>query len=696
MGTIAEKLTYLDETREKIRKGINSIGGNLTNTDTFRSYSDALDGLYEKFPKVTGTGNNITLEDTMEASIKSELQGDTSQASTPTPTTPVEVETVTGGQNIQICKKNLYAITSVSGWNYSSGLPNLESEFVVVDSYNTNNIKFHVTGNSYLIALLPTVQLKPNTQYTISYTRTNTLVSGSAARRYIYNVDDNGVYTLIYALNTGDSGDMSYTFTTNSIGKIAIAFGFNNNSKNSESEVNNLMIEEGTSATTYEAYNGTTYELNLGKNLFDKNNINVINSWFNDTTPTISSTADAYRTVWIPCLPNTKYTISKSASARFSFGYTSTTPAVGVSVSGVVQHNSGTNLSITTGADAKYLVAFVYHATYDTLTPQEIYNSIQIERNVKPTTYSAYKTPIELCKIGDYKDRIFRLTGKNLFESDYILAPSTTINAKLKAGTYIISTSNNTNFTNNLYFKLYDENETLITTSGHLTSSNTQINFSTSSYSYYGGTSANGIIFTLDNDYQLNIGLLQSDGTIRVMLNEGSTALSYEPYGTKGTWYIEKNIGKVILNGSEVGWTTRSTDTNTYRLSIDNLISSIGKEQCFSNYFNWYSNMATNNSFNNEDIEAIHIRDAGTGFGVRIDKTIANTTDKFKTWLSTHNTIVYYPLATPTYTEITDSELLSQLGSFGEAQSYVGITNINVDGILPTILNVKALENIFN
>ena len=33
----------------------------------------------------------------------------------------------------------------------------------------------------------------------------------------------------------------------------------------------------------------------------------------------------------------------------------------------------------------------------------------------------------------------------------------------------------------------------------------------------------------------------------------------------------------------------------------------------------------------------------------------------FKTWLSTHNTTVYYALATPTDTEITDSELIEQL-----------------------------------
>ncbi len=39
---IADKLVYLDETKTRIRDGINALGGNLTEADTFRSYADAL------------------------------------------------------------------------------------------------------------------------------------------------------------------------------------------------------------------------------------------------------------------------------------------------------------------------------------------------------------------------------------------------------------------------------------------------------------------------------------------------------------------------------------------------------------------------------------------------------------------------------------------------------------------------------
>lgn len=150
--------------------------------------------------------------------------------------------------------KNLYNISNVVGYTYSSGIPSTTSSSVVIDSFDTNNITFHTTANGYLLALLPIVQLKPNTQYTISYTRANTLVSGATARRWIYNVDNSGVYSVNDSLNSGDEGTMQYTFTTGATGKIAIAFGFSNNSSGSSCTIGKLQIEKGSEATNYTSY----------------------------------------------------------------------------------------------------------------------------------------------------------------------------------------------------------------------------------------------------------------------------------------------------------------------------------------------------------------------------------------------------------------------------------------------------------
>ena len=110
----ATKLEYLNETKNKIKNSINLTGVNITNEDTFRSYAGKLkqglldilnngnDYLYNNFPQTTGTGTNITLNNTLEAPIKSELLGNTSQNGTPTPDAPVEVKNATGRQVVKV------------------------------------------------------------------------------------------------------------------------------------------------------------------------------------------------------------------------------------------------------------------------------------------------------------------------------------------------------------------------------------------------------------------------------------------------------------------------------------------------------------------------------------------------------------------------------------------------------------------
>ena len=60
-----------------------------------------------------------------------------------------------------------------------------------------------------------------------------------------------------------------------------------------------------------------------------------------------------------------------------------------------------------------------------------------------------------------------------------------------------------------------------------------------------------------------------------------------------------------------------------------------------------------------------------------VSKTIASTIEAFKTWLTTHNTSIYYPLTTPYLSLIEDNNLIEQLDNLEKAQSYNGQTNIN-------------------
>ena len=85
MGTTSEKLTYLNETKSKLKSAINGIGGELTSDSTFRSYPDEIDNawnkVFEQLPHVEGTGESITLNNTIQAKMKVNLKGNTSQVS---------------------------------------------------------------------------------------------------------------------------------------------------------------------------------------------------------------------------------------------------------------------------------------------------------------------------------------------------------------------------------------------------------------------------------------------------------------------------------------------------------------------------------------------------------------------------------------------------------------------------------------
>ena len=188
--------------------------------------------------------------------------------------------------------------------------------------------------------------------------------------------------------------------------------------------VNNVFyINQGTGTFGYgyeennsNNENKQIYPINLGKNLFDKDNANIINA-YTDSTLVTSGTSSTF---YIKCAPNTTYTVSRQlVGKRFQVAECSTSPTIGVALSNLVPSNFSNELSsitITTSSTAKYLCVF-YSNVYGGLdnnngyTEEEIRSSIQIEKGSTATDYAPYITPIELCKIGDYQDYIYENNG---------------------------------------------------------------------------------------------------------------------------------------------------------------------------------------------------------------------------------------------------------------------------------------------
>lgn len=132
-----------------------------------------------------------------------------------------------------------------------------------------------------------------------------------------------------------------------------------------------------------------------------------------------SSTSNDNYTAIIPIKPNTSYTISRSIiSSRFRVGFYSTKNALGKTLRNGRTSDSATNMTVTSGENDYYLYLY-YWTKNDTTSAEEIASTIQIEKGSQATDFIPHKQqtyplylPFELCKIGDYKDYIFKKNDK--------------------------------------------------------------------------------------------------------------------------------------------------------------------------------------------------------------------------------------------------------------------------------------------
>lgn len=151
---------------------------------------------------------------------------------------------------------------------------------------------------------------------------------------------------------------------------------------------------------------GEEYEINLGKNIFDKNNAEVVNGYIQDRADQfVIQNGNSDKTILLKVMPNSTYAISKSGGNRFrAFTMPDEITSPGTyTVSNLVRGNdAATTLSINTGSDR-----FLYiHITADDTVIDAILDSLQVELGSAATDYVPYFTPIELCKIGNYQDEI--------------------------------------------------------------------------------------------------------------------------------------------------------------------------------------------------------------------------------------------------------------------------------------------------
>jgi hypothetical protein len=609
--------------------------------------NNGIDTLYNNFPKVSGIGSNLSLTPTYEAPIKlNEIQGNTLQENTPTPDNPVNIETVTGLQKVNVCGKNLFD----------------KSNTTVGKNWNGDNMVYSIATNDY-------IPVEEGQSYVISVADMSSYSSTTIVR---FDKDKN---VIIPAITTNP-----FTIPTGTK-YIKLSIRSATTHTWTQEELNNAkyQLEKGSTATEYEEYKGNTYEVNLGKNLFDKDNVNMLNVYFNANG--VIANADT-RSFYIPCKPNTTYTIQKNGSARFRIGTTETIPENGVSVANYVANDNDTPITITTSSTANYLICYFY-ATFDTNTKtlEQVLDTIQIEVGTQATLYSPYFTPIELNKTNDnvYQDSIKKSSGKNLFDKSTITT-----------GKYIDASGNlvndNSNFVgdyipiDNTKSYYASQNAGGVIRAGYYDSNKAFISRQLISTNYGSLTIPNNTVYVRLSCYNQSLDTLQ--------LELGTQQTSYEPYGK--VWYVEKQYKKYDVYSNITTLVGTYNNVNYLRIvkPSDYLGYNTYDDVPFLFSHGTYRSQGGNwDNINN--INTITNRANLGNWWLCIEKN--TTLEEIKEKLIGSYTI--YPLATPTYTEITNTELINQLEELYTAKSQEGTTNISITSEdLEMILNVSALK----
>lgn len=479
--------------------------------------------------------------------------------------------------------------------------------------------------------------------------------------------------------------------------------------------LNSAQLEKGSTATSYEPYVGGIPAPNpdypqavntvtgenvvkiCGKNLFDKNNANVLNAYFalpNNTT--ITSNAQN-RTLYVPCDANTTYTFQAMGSNWIrQVGYTSTTPAAGVSVSGITNlERNATSVTITTGSTAKYLVFRFWHQGNSTETYQQALDSIQIELGSTATAYEPYQGQ-------SYEVNL----GKNLLDIQATPSPDSNISQSgitytIGADGTITTSGVSTSTYKNLRFDLTLEAGTYFFSGCPEGGSMNGYSFIVQVGSTLNGDYGSGATFTLSEKTTVRAYVVRLGGSTGVNMNgkvfkpmivKGATPTSFAPYFTPielckigtyqdyiykdGTdWKIHKEIGKAIIDGSAT-WAFSTNGNAWYKPNWATTNGGItpSSNDTVADILCPYFGAVSRNS----------LASASSGICIATSAALnikhpnyATSSSDFVGWLNSTLPTVYYALATPTDTEITNEALIAQLEAISqEAKMYNPQTNI--------------------
>ena len=289
-----------------------------------------------------------------------------------------------------------------------------------------------------------------------------------------------------------------------------------------------------------------------------------------------------------------------------------------------------------------------------------------------PTSWTPYSN---ICPITGWTGAKVERCGKNLLDDTGILVssgnlkwcvPGATGNGFLmkKGVTYTVS-CNGTGTASGIYIE--------------------HVNTNTDYKSAY---NASSVTYTPTEDVIVGINFYWGNGrpedATHIMIELGSTATSYAPYSGNtygiswqteaGTVYggsLDVTTGVLTVthavktfNGSE-NWTVSNTNTTGVKrmrlqAAFSDVLAPSSNSEVIDAISNIYKALSANNTYNSNLGFSVDI----SGYLQIYDSSYntADAVDSYKTWLSTHNLTIIYPLSTPQTYQLTPTQITTLLG----------------------------------
>lgn len=456
----SDKLTYLNETKQKIKEAINNTKIVEITNEPFRQYVNKIGDIQSKYEKYLskvviekeGSDSTLNLDKALNYDIVSmNIYGKSEQGTKLLPEEYTQVEYIESTSYIhnsnyidtEIKPTNNTSIEIKANGPYNSYDRWFGSSDLFRNQINSSGQCLVYWNGTYLIT-----ESIINRIVTLKLDKNKLYIDGNLSQTYSQGTFSDSNNLRLFSATTGDKDGIVKIYNAKVWESDILVRNFVPCYRNSDNSVgmydlvNNKFYEnKGTVKFNYgnivnipspeypseiktvkgiiDSFGKSWLKVNIANdnqeqevlidmnklNLFDKDNMNIINGFF--YVGSVINSSNNAKTFYIPITPGGTYTISKTLGALFRIGTTKDLPDIGVKTLNVqiVDDLRLDKYTIIASNEANYLMLYYYNKNSDTLPEQEIINSISIYEGTNADPY------YELVSINDVQDELEVVSG---------------------------------------------------------------------------------------------------------------------------------------------------------------------------------------------------------------------------------------------------------------------------------------------